>query len=184
MTLADFSEHIAKNILKRGREYEENGQVTGLSEKSNTTHTLYRAVVKGTKHYTVQVQVDKSTGEIVFHRCTCPFDGELCKHVAAVLFAVMESSDEDIEDAVPRQKKNTTEQLLGQLSEEELKQYLRSLMEENREVKKHFTATFIMKTASDKNDYKTILTQCPQGIAWCRQFHKSRQRIQSNGSCQ
>jgi len=170
MTLADFSEHIPKNILNRGREYEENGQVTVLSEKSNTTHTLYRAVVKGTKRYTVQVQVDKSTGEIEFYDCTCPFDGEVCKHVAAVLFAVMESSDEDIEDAPLRQKKNTTEQLLGGLSEAELKQYLRSLMEENREVKKHFTATFIMKAASDKNDYKAILTQSVKGLRGAASF--------------
>ena len=144
--------------------------MTGLSEKSNTTHTLYRAVVKGTKRYTVQVQVDKSTGEIEFYDCTCPFDGEVCKHVAAVLFAVMESSDEDTEDAVPRQKKNTTEQLLDGLSQEDLKQYLRSLMEENREVKKHFTATFIMKTASDKNDYKAILTQALKGLRGATSF--------------
>ena len=158
--------------------------MTGLGEKSNTTHTLYRAVVKGTKRYTVQVQVDKSTGEIEFYDCTCPFDGEVCKHVAAVLFAVMESSDEDTGDAVPRQKKNTTEQLLDGLSQEDLKQYLLSLMEENREVKKHFTATFIMKTASDKNDYKAILTQALKGLRGATQFHESRQRIQSNGSCQ
>ena len=171
MTLADFSEHIPTNIVKRGREYEENGQVTRLSEKSNTTHTLYRAAVKGTKRYTVQVQVDKSTGEIEFYDCTCPFDGHVCKHVAAVLFAVMgESSDEHTEDAVPRQKKNTTEQLLDGLSQEDLKQYLRSLMEENREVKKHFTATFIMKTSSDKNDYEAILTQALKGLRGATSF--------------
>jgi hypothetical protein len=49
MTLADFSEHIPKNILNCGREYEENGQVTALNEKSNTSHTVYRAVVNGTR---------------------------------------------------------------------------------------------------------------------------------------
>jgi uncharacterized Zn finger protein len=83
--------------------------------------------------YAVLMQVDKSTGEIEFYDCSCPF--EVCKHVAAVLFAVMESSDEDSEDAAPRQNKNTTEQLLDRLTEEELKQYLRSLMEKTGRLK-------------------------------------------------
>ena len=168
MTLADFPEHIPKSILRRGREYEENGQVTGLREKSNATKMLYRAVVNDTTRYTVHVQANKSTGEIVFHHCTCPNDGEVCKHLTAVLFAVMESSGEDIEDNILPQ--NATKPLLDLLSEAELKQYLRLLMEENREVKKNFTATFITKAASNKNDYKTILTQSLKGLRGATSF--------------
>ena len=43
MTLADFTETIPKNILKRGREYEENGQVTGLRKKQYHPHAVSRS---------------------------------------------------------------------------------------------------------------------------------------------
>jgi hypothetical protein len=167
MTLDNFTDHIPKTILERGREYYENGNVTKLSEKKSPAGKAYSAVVEGTERYSVFIQISKAKDEIVFRSCTCPYDGSECKHVAAVLYTIIEGSHE----GKPAKQKNiTTDKILDQLSESELKEYMRQLLEDNREIKKHFTAVFTAKIATGKNDYRALITQSIQGLRGARSF--------------
>ncbi|MEI9921125.1 MAG: SWIM zinc finger family protein [Bacteroidota bacterium] len=172
MKLSDFNLLLPQPILTRGRDYYENGLVKKLAEKASSNYVMYSAAVKGSDTYKVQLQIDQATDEIVFHRCTCPFDGGICKHVAAVLFAIMETPFGDSVSDTDSQKKkgDMVENILRELSEAETKQYLRELMEERRDLRKHFTASFISKIASDKNDYKKIIDQSIQGTRGANSF--------------
>lgn len=78
-------------ILERGRNYLNDGCVENLSQDGNTV----TAVVCGTEDYDVEIEMDRG-GNIACMSCTCPYaaEGNNCKHMAAVLFAI----DEDIMD--------------------------------------------------------------------------------------
>ena len=77
-------------ILERGWEYYEEDLVDDLKH----THDGWQAVVHGTYDYDVTVERSAS-GDLEWAECSCPYGegGNLCKHMAAVLFAVEEERD-------------------------------------------------------------------------------------------
>lgn len=77
-------------ILKRGKMYYSMGRVSEISRQGG----IYRAIVEGTHSYHVSAEFDN--GKLTTLGCNCPYahDGNFCKHMAALLFAV-----EDIENA-------------------------------------------------------------------------------------
>lgn len=42
MNLSNFENHINEVILKRGRDYFENGNIQGIKEKENNQHITYK----------------------------------------------------------------------------------------------------------------------------------------------
>ena len=82
--LNDWKEEFAPHILARGKKYFEEGRVCCLTQLGNTI----RATVEGTENYTVEVELPGGVPE--WMECSCPYaeNGENCKHMAAVLFAV------------------------------------------------------------------------------------------------
>ena len=84
--LDHFEQVIDEKILKRGLSYYKKGLVHQLDEVSPNT---YEAVVEGTEDYTVQLTFENDV--VTEYVCDCPYDqGPVCKHVAAVLFKLME----------------------------------------------------------------------------------------------
>ena len=83
------------HILERGRVYFEEGRVSELER----TEDGYVAIVEGTEEYEVEILLEGDSIEDML--CDCPYaeDGNTCKHMAAVLFAV---------DAEPSEKKAPT----------------------------------------------------------------------------
>jgi uncharacterized Zn finger protein len=77
-----FTEEIHALILQRGREYFRQGAVRNLAE----TPEGWTAEVAGQETYHVAIT---GTKQPVEWYCDCPHDrGPVCKHVAAVLFAI------------------------------------------------------------------------------------------------
>ncbi|MBQ3411877.1 MAG: DUF4011 domain-containing protein [Oscillospiraceae bacterium] len=72
-------------ILERGREYYQENKVEILSDSNGDS---IKALVKGTKDYTVSISV--FNGLPYGLKCTCPYAAkeQHCKHQAAVLFAI------------------------------------------------------------------------------------------------
>lgn len=88
MTLFDFEEDIDDIILNRGWDYYQNGFVKSIHQQKDT-HS-YRALVAGTRNYTVKVELS-STNDIIYTECDCPYDGgPYCKHEVAVFYALRE----------------------------------------------------------------------------------------------
>ncbi len=80
-----FEEEVHFLIAERGKEYFDAHQVLMLQQTSEG----WSAVIEGTETYQVLLE---GHDVITQWHCTCPFEhGPVCKHVAAVLYAVQES---------------------------------------------------------------------------------------------
>lgn len=87
MNLNDFETQVNPIILDRGIDYYENGYVSNL-QKFSTGEWV--AQVEGNYgNYHVKISLTKDNN-IVHHHCNCPFEGVVCKHLIAVLFAIKE----------------------------------------------------------------------------------------------
>src|SRR6187397_1998356 len=77
-----FEEEVHFLIAERGKEYYDAQQVLMLQATSEG----WTAVIEGTETYQVLLEGH----DVITHwHCTCPFEhGPVCKHVAAVLYAV------------------------------------------------------------------------------------------------
>lgn len=88
----NWQEEFAFHILMRGKKYNEEGNVRRIQRCGDT----YIATVEGTEDYDVEISVAEDGIEEM--RCTCPYaQGDNCKHMAAVLFA-LESEEIVIEE--------------------------------------------------------------------------------------
>ena len=81
MTLENFEEQIGDVMLGRGYDYFTNKHVDDLEE---IEPGVWTAEVQGTEIYLITIKLEKN--EIIDWACDCPYDGEICKHVVAVLY--------------------------------------------------------------------------------------------------
>ncbi len=90
------------HILERGRTYFDEGRVSDLER----TEDGCTATVGGTEEYEVEILLDGDFIEDMI--CDCPYaeDGNACKHMAAVLFAV--SAAEPSKKKTPAKKERLT----------------------------------------------------------------------------
>ena len=125
-------------ILERGSNYWNDGCVENLSQDGNTV----TAVVCGTEDYDVEIEMGRG-GNIACMSCTCPYaaEGNNCKHMAAVLFAI----DEDImgQSDIQRNGEGSTilpwQEALNGLSPEEMRRLLSELARSDRGLQEQIT---------------------------------------------
>ena len=92
LDLKTFEQQIHALILDRGKDY----LLKGWIEDLEATDDGWTAEVKSTVPY--QVRLIGSDSFESWH-CTCPFDhGPVCKHVAAVLYAIRELKNYEQEE--------------------------------------------------------------------------------------
>lgn len=85
LTFANFTNQIPREILGRGLRYFREKRVLDLTHEDDLT---WGARVRGSETYTVEV-AQGSDGTLRCN-CSCPYDlGEHCKHVVAVLHAIV-----------------------------------------------------------------------------------------------
>jgi uncharacterized Zn finger protein len=118
MTIQELINYIPFEILKRGQNYFQNGNILQLNKGSNGT---WHAEVEGNYgNYQVEIETDNKSN-VTNYYCDCPYDGAICKHIAAVALVISEqdiisiTSDEDsyaesweqlIKDAKPKDLRN------------------------------------------------------------------------------
>lgn len=83
ITIDNFEGIVPYKILMRGEEYYESGAVSDLKE---TLPGEWTATVDGTSSYTVEISLEGNKVDSWY--CDCPYDGGICKHVVATLFAI------------------------------------------------------------------------------------------------
>lgn len=100
--LNSFEQQIPENILARGLTYYKKGCVTDVTE---TSAGEFEAVVQGTENYRIRFQL--LGHEVVDPVCSCPSDGPVCKHVAALIFYVFSkrTGQQEEPDATPKKVK-------------------------------------------------------------------------------
>ena len=89
MDYHSFEDDIHAIVLERGQAYFDSGAVSQLEETVNG----WSALVNGTEEYSVTLS---GTHGLDDWMCTCPHDhGPVCKHVAAVLYAIRQKINEE-----------------------------------------------------------------------------------------
>lgn len=133
----DWQKLFAPWILERGRNYWDDGCVESLDWDGNTV----TALVSGTEDYDVEIEMGRG-GKIADMSCTCPYaeDGNNCKHMAAVLFAMEDGTKQsDIPGNGEGFPELPWQEALNQLSPEEMRQLLSELAQSDRGLQERIT---------------------------------------------
>jgi hypothetical protein len=141
-TIQNFDKQVGSAMLKKGEQYYSNGAILDLEENSGD----WTAEVEGTEVYSVSVSL-KNDKEITEYFCDCPYDGEICKHLVAVFFAIREEINERITIPIKSKKKNFFEDLLTKINADEYSSFVKHYAVKNKDFKTAFEIFF-----ADKDD--------------------------------
>src|SRR3989338_6304096 len=152
--LSKFESVIDSVIVSRGEEYFANNAVSGL-KKLKTGEWI--AWVQGTEEYKVNIQMK---GDIVYgHSCSCPYDlGTVCKHVAAVLFALRKT-------AKPKSSEKTFEQTIARMPREDINAILTDYAGREPGLIDYVSARRVIKEpSSNKEEYCQIIRNAVDAV--------------------
>jgi hypothetical protein len=138
LTLKNFENEIFDSMLKKGRDYFTSGAVISLDE---TKKDHWQAEVEGTESYEAEVQL-KNGNQIIDYFCDCPYEGELCKHIVAVFFAIREEKSKLGGEKLRQSKREVFEDLLQKITLEEYKEFIRYYASSHKEFKDEFELWF------------------------------------------
>lgn len=159
LTLENFTTVIDSKILQRGRDYARGGYVAALGMQDDG---IWVALVAGTEDYDVMIE-QQANGTLICS-CTCPYDlGPYCKHVAAVLFAILEAFPDSTSKATARagaakrkQKSNRLADALQQAAHEDLVAALLELAQQDRQIANQLALRF-GALDEDKSSYSKLV---------------------------
>jgi len=124
MQLADSSA-----VFHRGEEYYRSGAIYQFTVSGNSI----TAKVHGTYgNYTVKVE---DVGNVLDWNCTCPYEGDVCKHIVAALLRYLEGDYEEVEPIEP-ETPSALEQTLRAMSHQELLKLVLRLASEQADVRR------------------------------------------------
>ncbi|MCX6156920.1 MAG: hypothetical protein NTY74_02960 [Ignavibacteriae bacterium] len=151
--LNGFEDYIGEIILERGLNYFQKGRV---AEPIVIDKGKYEFDVRGSDDYLVRLTVNENI--VVDYSCDCPYDmGAVCKHVAAAIFYLQkdvldlgakhkkEKKERKRSVSNPNDPKNVNEQvniLLGKLSFEDMKVFIREKAKEEPSFRNMFLTSF------------------------------------------
>ena len=138
LSLNNFESEISEKILLRGRQYYENGLVTDLGKSRKY---FWEAEVEGSVGYIVQIGLKKD-GMIKECSCNCPYEGEVCKHVVAVLFAIKNAANAS---GAKTSSKLSFDTLLESISASEYREFTKQYAATNKTFKTEFEIFFATK---------------------------------------
>lgn len=136
----NWKSKIKDIILYRGEDYYLDGKVKDIERDGD----VYSAHVEGTETYNTSVEV--KNGELLFWSCDCPYDRGICKHVAALLFAI----ENEIENDKNSSNKQKTLQNKDKSEEKSIEYIQTSLNKLSHEALLEFTNKFIELHPLDK----------------------------------
>lgn len=145
-TLKNFERWINPTILQRGKKYYKDGAVLSIEEDEGD----WTAEVEGSDCYQVTVTI-LAGEEIGDYYCDCPYDGDTCKHIAAVLFTIREEIENLIEVPQSQKKVNHFESLLSKINIDEYRAFVKHFAGKNKDFKTAFELFF-----ADKDDMVNI----------------------------
>lgn len=155
MRLATFENEIPGAIVKRGKEYFTEGAVKDLQVMDNGQCF---AVVEGTEDYEVDIILNPE-GEINEYSCNCPYEGDLCKHIVAVLFQLREESLESGHSGKTKEK-DSWKNLISVIPETELREFVKEQAAKSREFRNALMIKYAGYDTRDNRDkYNHIIKE-------------------------
>ncbi|MDA3892083.1 MAG: SWIM zinc finger family protein [Salinivirgaceae bacterium] len=129
MNISDFRNEIPQIILERGEDYFDNDLVLDLTRMDDGK---WIAEVEGSSDYTVDIAID-SNGQVNSYYCNCPYDGAICKHVAAAMYAIEDRLGCGSEDETSGNHQQASWQtMIEEAGEKELREFVLDYAAENK----------------------------------------------------
>lgn len=140
--LDTFEANISKEIVQRGKSYFTPKKVLYLEESDDNS---WSAEVEGSEVYSVEIELKGKN--IKNHFCDCPYDGSICKHVVAVLFALREKlkSGKVVSPKTSKSKKVTIEELVQKIEVKELRNFIVQFASSDKDFTNKFQVYFADK---------------------------------------
>ena len=120
MNIQEFINQIPFKILQRGQNYFEDGNIIQLNPGRNGS--WYAEVEGNYGNYEVGIEMDNE-GNVSNYYCDCPFDGDVCKHIAALALAIDEKNTITISPGQEHHEESW-EQLIKDAKLKDLKNFL------------------------------------------------------------
>ena len=153
MHLTTFEKEIPKAILQRGKDYFSEGAVADLQVMDNGQCF---AIVTGNDDYEVDIRLGRD-GEILEYSCNCPFEGDICKHIAAVLYRLKEETLSKKPSGKTKEQ-DPWKNIISVIPEEEFRQFVKEYAAKNRDLRNALMIRFSgYDTRNNRDKYKQVL---------------------------
>ena len=138
---------FSARILERGEEYYYDGAIDHISK----TGDEYHAIAHGSDDYEVKITVKDN--RITEMYCSCPYaeDGNNCKHMAALLFELTEGTEPPVEIESKKGSKETIDDIIDRMSEEQLRKELKLIAHEQIHVSDRIISRYRSGKASERD---------------------------------
>lgn len=162
MHIQQFIKKIPSKILERGQDYYHDNAITELNQNSRGT---WIAEVEGNyDDYVVEIETNQR-GEIEDYYCNCPYEGPICKHIAAVALKIEE---EGLMTKATNGKESTREsswqQLIKKSGADELRQFIIDYATRDKNLRHEIKLRFAKpKSGSQKKNldfYRSQVAMC------------------------
>jgi uncharacterized Zn finger protein len=120
------------------------------------------AEVDGSRVY--QVELRTARDSVSYWKCSCPYDGPVCKHVVAVCFAILEGEAIDMRERIAEDKK-TIETIVNAMDINELRRVVIDFLSRNPEQKGKFILRNLPKTEIDYSQAVKDISEYPTNAA-------------------
>lgn len=158
MDITDFEDKIDVQILQRGLDYFQKGNVVSLEEIDKG---LWYAEVTGSDDYKVKVRTYES--RIQGWECDCPYElGLVCKHIVAVFYSIAENLNiekKPLSEKITRKKDYAVKikNIFNAVSKEELQDFITTQFRKDKSLKNSFIAFFSdLLEEEPEEKYQTI----------------------------
>lgn len=142
LTLQNFETQADPTILQRGKQYYSHQAIAWLEE---TGDNIWQAEVEGSDTYQVALTL-ANRSEVEDYSCDCPYDGDICKHIVAVLFAVRAETEKPGSRQQKRKaERNVFENLLQNINLKEYQDFIRQYASKHKDFKTEFELYFAGK---------------------------------------
>lgn len=146
LTLENFEDEMDSIILSRGYSYFKGGKIIRLKDEDGDV----TAIVSGTNEYQVKTKI--AGKGIIDSQCSCPYEGDYCKHEIAVFYALSRG--------VKTVGKNTNDNDLDKLSKSELLNLVKLEMDEDTDFMQIVeTENLLRNSKNDKDEYKKVIRE-------------------------
>lgn len=134
--------------MHRGQNYFDNGNILQLNKGSNGT--WYAEVEGNYGNYEVELKADNHNN-VTNYYCDCPYDGAICKHIAAVALAISEKNSIYISsDQEPQEE--SWEQLITDAKSKDLRNFMLDYGMKNQDFRHQIRLAFSKPVSVQNSD--------------------------------
>lgn len=149
MTIKELINIIPFEILQRGQNYFKSGNILQLNQGSDGT---WFAEVEGNYgNYEVEIKANNNS-ESADYYCDCPYDGAICKHVAAVALAINEEKTIAISSNDSEPDEENWEQLIKDARPKDLRNFMLDFGVKNQDFRHQIKLAFSKPVSVENTD--------------------------------